>query len=211
MVRAALLSLSVLLVGESVATATLVTYAVNHSFAVTTGGTGDISIAGTVTVDDSGGDITETSELGQITNWNLTFSNPGGAEGPITINPTNSGFGIAGNATIEITPTELIWNVPTQVQSSKSAAIFLIDQHGPSDPKQQWIDLRSFQPGFSTEKPLQETFRIEHNSGDATVAMANETFVNQFVFGVVAAVPEPGVTAVALLSFVFAGTVGRRA
>lgn len=210
MTRPLFVALATLILGAGPASATLVTYAVNHSFGVDSGGSGDITISGTVTVDDSGGDITQTSELVRISNWSLTFTNPGGAESAIQLTPANSIFQIVGNASIEVTPTELIWNVPTQFQSAKTARVALLDTHGPSDPKQQQILLDSYRQGFSQGGALFETFRIEHDSGDSVVATAHETFVNTFVFGVVASIPEPGLTAVALLGFGCAATIARR-
>ncbi|MCA9075683.1 MAG: PEP-CTERM sorting domain-containing protein [Planctomycetaceae bacterium] len=101
------LSLSLSLADPQVAVGDIV-YNVSHSFAANNGGAGTIDIMGTITTDGTLGSIT----AGNVTMWDLAFSNPGGTQTTFHLTEMNSTFDISGGASLSATATTLDFTIP---------------------------------------------------------------------------------------------------
>lgn len=185
-----------------------IVYSVDQTFDGANG-RGDTRITGFFRVTSAG--IPNLFLPTDLLDWSLTFSSPTNQENPITL--TKSGVGnvdIVGAAAIESTPTELIFHVPSvSLGSMEINAITISDTDGESssggNPSTQYLT-------FSEDLGVGFVFEVNdttyHDGVGGEFIAAGKPFQNSFVFGTVAAVPEP--SSVTLLAIAIPTLLGRR-
>lgn len=179
-------------------------YNISNSFAANDGGVGTIDINGTITTDGTIGSL----GTGNLIDWDLTFSNPGGTQTDFILTPANSDWDISGGATLFATATSLDFTVPVP-GAFEFPQVLLSDTVGGPDISWRYSGLNFGTPFLETfvqldsdgNGPLPETrHRIEQNpalvplTGDLTGTATNGPPTTA------AGVPEPSTWALLTLA-----------